>query len=209
MKSGIICGALLSGINAVEVGEKAVDDAKRYFQLTEMMTHYNPDFDERKYWSYGCHCFVIGDRPMSDMGHGVPIDPLDKVCKKYKECLKCAREEYGEECIGEFVKYKYGISGPDVVCKDNPIRSSEHGCKRKLCECDAMFAREHAPVADIYNKDYNVFYTTVGWTQDQCTTPPGDRDPECCGTKTMPSILYNANRFECCSGNDVKPLGQC
>ena len=33
---------------------------KRYAQLTDMMEHYNPEFDERKYWTYGCHCLVLG-----------------------------------------------------------------------------------------------------------------------------------------------------
>ena len=33
---------------------------KRYFQLVDMMEHYNSDFDERKYWAYGCHCMILG-----------------------------------------------------------------------------------------------------------------------------------------------------
>ena len=33
---------------------------KRYKQLAEMMGHYNSDFDEKKYWAYGCHCFKLG-----------------------------------------------------------------------------------------------------------------------------------------------------
>ena len=41
---------------------------RRYAQLTEMMENYNGDFDERKYWAYGCNCLILGDRPMSDPG---------------------------------------------------------------------------------------------------------------------------------------------
>ena len=29
------------------------DQERRYTQLTDMMEHYNADFDERKYWTYG------------------------------------------------------------------------------------------------------------------------------------------------------------
>ena len=29
-------------------------------------------FDERKYWAYGCHCYLLGDRPLSEMGTGAP-----------------------------------------------------------------------------------------------------------------------------------------
>ena len=61
----------------------------------------------------------LGDRPMSDMGHGRPVDALDTVCKAYKECLKCARMKHGDTCIGEFYKYKYGFNNGDVKCNDN------------------------------------------------------------------------------------------
>lgn len=35
-------------------------------------------------WGYGCHCVFLGDRPMSEMGHGHPVDELDKSCRNYK-----------------------------------------------------------------------------------------------------------------------------
>ena len=46
---------------------------------------------------------------MSDMGHyGKHIDPLDHGCKIYRDCQRCARYQFGEACIGEFHKYRYG-----------------------------------------------------------------------------------------------------
>lgn len=57
-----------------------------------MMDYFNDDFDERKYWAYGCNCLILGDRPMSDPGHGLPVDALDSVCKAYKDCVKCAKD---------------------------------------------------------------------------------------------------------------------
>jgi len=33
---------------------------RRYAQLKDMMKHYNSDFDERKYWAYGCNCLILG-----------------------------------------------------------------------------------------------------------------------------------------------------
>jgi len=66
--------------------------SKRYFQLKSMMDYFNDDFDERKYWAYGCNCLILGDRPMSDPGHGLPVDALDSVCKAYKDCVKCAKD---------------------------------------------------------------------------------------------------------------------
>lgn len=39
---------------------------------------------EMSLWGYGCHCVFLGDRPMSEMGHGHPVDELDKSCRNYK-----------------------------------------------------------------------------------------------------------------------------
>ena len=95
------------------------DDERRYSQLVDMMEHYNSNFDERKYWAYGCNCLILGDRPMSDPGYGPPVDALDSVCKEYKDCVKCARMKHGDSCIGEFVKYRYGYTNGQAVCKGN------------------------------------------------------------------------------------------
>ena len=89
---------------------REIEQDRRYFQLKKIMEYYNEDFDERKYWAYGCNCHVLGDRPMSDPGFGPPVDRLDSVCKQYKDCNKCAREKFGESCIGEIVQYRYGAN---------------------------------------------------------------------------------------------------
>ena len=34
--------------------------ARRYTDLLSIVYHYNPDFDERKYWAYGCNCLMLG-----------------------------------------------------------------------------------------------------------------------------------------------------
>ena len=38
-----------------------MDQERRYSQLTDMMNFYNADFDERKYWTYGCQCLILGN----------------------------------------------------------------------------------------------------------------------------------------------------
>ena len=60
MKPSIV---LLSSLEASRIARQAFqgpDVTRRYFQLTEMMKHHNIDFDERKYWSYGCNCLILG-----------------------------------------------------------------------------------------------------------------------------------------------------
>lgn len=176
-----------------------LDSERRYSQLTEMMGHYNSNFDERKYWTYGCQCLILGDRPMSDPGHGPPVDSLDRVCKEYKDCQKCARQEFGEMCIGEFVRYRYGERNGEKFCRD-----SVNSCDRALCECDLAFAKAHVSEAHVFNIDYHMFWSTLpnGWEpEDNCPrSGPGPYEPKCCGKPGNPFVLYNAAQKQCCDG---------
>jgi len=181
---------------------------KRYFQLTDMMQHYNPSFDERKYWAYGCHCLILGDRPMSDMGHGRPVDDLDTVCKAYKECQKCARDKHGNMCIGEFVAYKYGERNGEKFCKNDAGT-----CDRDLCECDLAFAKAHVGAKSAFVADYHLFWTTTGWEpKEDCLRGSGSADMKCCQAQADDTafILYNADNKVCCRDGTIGNLGdQC
>merc|ERR1711997_1239481 len=66
-------------------GNKPSDDDKdknnrRYFQLEDMSKKWfefnGATWDDKKYWDYGCHCLLLGDRPLSEMGEGTPVDAL-------------------------------------------------------------------------------------------------------------------------------------
>merc|ERR1712156_950783 len=98
----------------------------------------NGGFDEKKYWAYGCHCLMLGDRPMSEMGKGSPVDGLDNGCKAWKDCQKCVREEHGDQCIGEFVRYtwKYSTKEQKFISRDD-----EGSCERELFECDVLMVK--------------------------------------------------------------------
>ena len=188
----------------------AQDQSKRYSQLVEMMGNYNAAFDERKYWTYGCNCLILGDRPMSDPGHGKPVDELDTVCKAYKDCLKCARLiyffkifmpnywqtgdkirlrwQFGDMCIGEFVKYKFSINkSGNARCK-----SDAGSCERALCECDRQFAIDHAAATGVYTDDFHAFWAPNGWDPEgQCMKGGnGQNDPQCCGGNNAPYVSY-------------------
>ena len=82
MKYGALLLAAVQGNVLQNAG--IAEGSKRYNQLVSMMENFNPSFDEKKYWSYGCNCLVIGDRPMSDPGRGKPVDAMDTTCKRYK-----------------------------------------------------------------------------------------------------------------------------
>ena len=53
--------ALIAATRANKVARQADDSDRRYSQLVDMMSHYNPSFDERKYWAYGCNCLILGN----------------------------------------------------------------------------------------------------------------------------------------------------
>jgi len=208
--------ALIAAARANKVARQADDSDRRYSQLVDMMSHYNNDFDERKYWAYGCNCLILGDRPMSDPGHGPPVDALDTVCKAYKDCVKCARMTYGDMCIGEFVKYRYGIKNGEVTCKD-----AGNTCDRALCECDAKFAREHVAQTGVFDEQYHMFWSTNNggamWdpANDDAACPRGGGgvyDPQCCvdDAGEGAALLYNAATKACCSdGRVVQDASAC
>jgi len=200
--------ASASSVSRVRKARQVDQGPRRYSQLMDHMNYYNNDFDERQYWTYGCHCFFLGDRPMSDMGKGAPVDALDSVCKQYKECLKCARDEHGEMCIGEFVRY--GMRTPR---NDEPSCTDDAGsCGRSLCECDKMFAQRHVATVDVFNNDYHDFWSTTDWmdNKENVCVPRGggSADPQCCGAPDSFSVIYNANNHQCCDG-EVKGIGEC
>lgn len=190
--------ALLSVALAQDEQKEGGLTARRYDDLHKIAKFYMPDFDERKYWAYGCNCLILGDRPMSDPGHGKPVDELDTVCKAYKDCVKCVQMEYGDQCIGEFKKYRYGlnVNKGEVQCRDRAGT-----CERALCECDAQFGRQvnqfkkiqkltfQMPAhRHVFNDDYHLFWSTTGWSpEENCLRGPGGPyEPECCGPNDGP-----------------------
>merc|ERR1712176_1118318 len=191
-----------SGAGAAEDADRRYDDleqiANKYWRK-QGMTGENK-FDDRKYWAYGCHCFLLGDRPMSEMGKGKPVDALDTRCKAYKDCQKCVREKHGEDCIGEFKRYTWrwnnklgGLQGKDDAGT----------CERELFECDAKFVQDQYNQRDVFSNDYHAFWTTTGFDRDEKDTycPSSGGDPvqhECCGGHNAPWYWINTNQNKCC-----------
>jgi len=192
-----------SGAGGVQDADRRYDDltdiAKKHWQKNGLTGKQNR-FDDRKYWTYGCHCFLLGDRPMSEMGHGRPVDALDNKCKAYKDCQKCVREKHGDECIGEFVRYtwKYSSKQSDFVS------SNEAGsCERELFECDVQFVKDTLANKDVFNEDYHAFWTTTGFDmEDDESCPSGGSVPiehQCCGGVDAPWYWIGMNNNKCCN----------
>ena len=56
---GIAIGLVGKELNAFEDNGRLI--SRRYTDLLQITLHYNPDFDERKYWAYGCNCLMLGN----------------------------------------------------------------------------------------------------------------------------------------------------
>ena len=184
---------------------------ERYSQLLEMFQFYNPNFDERKYLSYGCNCHVFGNRPMSDPGFGPPVDSLDQSCKAYKDCNKCVKIVHGDTCEKSTYNYtvkgrvhrtalwyilnRLGggtvrwtlIKGDKLTCTDSP-----DSCQRSLCECDAQFAKDHMTTKDVFNPSFQTFYASPDgkemWHAREKCPRSGTRglyNPQCCTNRKV------------------------
>ena len=81
------------------------------------------------------------------------VDPLDKVCDKYKDCQACIRERYGTGCKGEFIHYTYTTNERGMVCQDSP-----NTCERALCRCDLDFAYTHSTSIGSYNNVFSLIF---------------------------------------------------
>merc|ERR1739844_579986 len=182
-------------VTATKRSGGAIDAPRRYDDLEAMaIKHWKKNgmtgknkFDEKKYWAYGCHCYILGDRPMSSMGKGAPTDGLDNKCNAYKDCQKCVRETHGDACIGEFVRYTWKFSSK---LQTFVAKNAEGSCERELFECDLKFVKDTFDQREEYNADYHAFYSTTGFDHELdsfCPSTPGvPVDHMCCGGNDGP-----------------------
>lgn len=195
---------------------------RRFNQLTQMMGTINPELKKISYWGayqYGCNCvFSNSDRPMSDPGYGLPIDPLDTACKTYRECIWCVNKSFeGGLCQPETVAYGAPTMDENgITCTD-----AENSCERALCECDKFLALAH-------NDNFHHYNRSLEWTSgefeptESChrpknqvidtsgvgTPPPPTNNNNGGGQAAMlshmfgaPDPIFPSNNHECCSNS--------
>ena len=203
----------VSAVAGPRSGAVGVQDAdRRYDDLEKMAKKYwnkqgqtgKNRFDERKYWAYGCHCFILGDRPMSEMGHGRPVDALDNKCKAYKDCQKCVRDKHGDQCIGEFVRYSWRWNSKQA---DFQSTNAAGSCERELFECDVQFVKDTYAQKDVFNNDNHAFWSTTGFDREEDSScPSGGSTPvahECCGGIDGPWYWIGLTKNKCCNQSET------
>merc|ERR1711937_1046924 len=87
----------------------------------------------------------------------------------------CVRENHGDDCIGEFVKYTWKYSSKKGFEITNPSGT----CARELGECDKKFVLDTSDHKDLYKEKNNYFYggydkhwTWMGTNKNQCCINP-------------------------------------
>ena len=202
-----------SGASAVAAGTDDERSERRYNDLKDMaIKHWaknglkgkNNGFDERKYWAYGCHCMLLGDRPMSEMGQGKPVDGLDNKCKAYKDCQKCVRNNHGDECIGENRKYTWKWATKIEALSSTNAAGS---CEREIFECDAKFIADSFATKDEFSDSYHAFWSSRDGAlafdnRDPANCPSGGSVPvehTCCGGHNAPWYWIGLNKNQCCA----------
>ena len=65
--------------------------------MAEIVAFFQQDRSFSKYYQYGCHCWQDRIGQMLS-GGGKAVDSIDKSCMQHKQCSKCAKIDFGEEC---------------------------------------------------------------------------------------------------------------
>ena len=185
--------------------------ARRFFQAKD--EQYQHDFDVRKYFRYGCHCFISSGKTMIERGHGRPVDALDNKCKAYKDCLRCARYKHGEKCSPLLKLHGWMNS------KVGPISLEDAGtCERDLFECDLQLVAGIFAERKSLSEDYHHSDSTIGFNrEDKDTFCPSNAgfpsEHQCCGGYDAPWRWINLDNNKCCfngeSGVVVDKNDQC
>lgn len=207
---------------------------RRYKHLEKLIGFYDDSLSNiTKYWTYGCWCFQMGNFPLR-MGNGSPVDNVDKICKRHKECYQCGKRDSGSECLPEETGYRFSATFDSVTGRPNVECINREGtCRRNICECDKAFA-ERLPQAaksdDGWTGAHHAHYGGFdsrgaclarinpgpgqGGYQLQCCGAYPDRFPyrfakdgsgkQCCGDRVFDSMTHS-----CCPDQVVRLNGNC
>lgn len=216
----------VSFVQTLFINNSTIQFKMKYPNLADLLDAAAPGIDHANVLSYGCNCQFLDGRPLASAGSGHPVDPLDQVCKQYRDCQKCVQMDDGADCNVENVDWEYqtDLQVRQLDCLD-PVKS----CRRHLCECDRQFAFAIAEKFKYFDERF------LNYDQGMCgqqttsnkkmlakpgpeaiITPSGEifeSEARCCGPTTGPKELFNVNKQECCSPKKktyfLGPIGKC
>jgi len=166
-----------------------IDLAKRYWESN------GEKFDATKYLAYGCHCMLLGDRPI---GKGVPVDRLDKACRALKQCHKCVEAEYDSGCSTVEMSSSIGFSGT------NATYNGDDSCLNNMFNCNLQFVTNFYDLKDEYNEVFHTSKSKFFHEQDchveEKLTRSSAEDSQCCGSSTSAYTVFKLTKHKCCNG---------
>ena len=93
---------------------------------------------------------------MTKITTGEPVDDLDKLCKEYRDCLRCAMKDNQDAfksggCEASATGYKWqnalnsaqqnGAADGEICSYFTDQKNNKNNkCRQAICECDVMFA---------------------------------------------------------------------
>lgn len=187
---------------------------RRYKHLEKLIGFYDQGLSNiTKYWTYGCWCFQMGNYPLR-LGNGSPVDDVDKICKRHKECYQCAKRDSSDgDCLPEETGYKFKASFDSVTT--TPIVECVNrvgSCQRSICECDRAFAAR-LPMASggdngwtgAHHAHYGGFDSRSGCLA-RIHPPGGSHEVQCCGEfpdRFPYRFAKDGSGKQCCGGNVI------
>lgn len=144
-------------------------------------------------------------------GMGNARDNLDSACRRYENCVQCAKLEFGDSCHADRA-YKFETSeefGENVfTCTDSLDGGSDEGCRKKLCDCDKKLAEDLSVEQENFEIQHSTqfggdFNKYTCYLSTRTKLAPAD---SCCGEGTV-RTPFDSGRAECCDGGFVKGLG--
>jgi len=155
--------------------------------------------------NYGCWCHA--DNMDIFKGTGEFMDPFDKACKMYKQCLRCVRHdsrEEGEVCDPATQTYTTDNSksseGVYVECSE----SNPSNCASHTCCCDLEYVRTVLKLFIVDGIQLNDNYRhEVFDHENSCPgVGPGPSVKACCGDYPH-RRTYNTLKRDCCHENSI------
>lgn len=186
----------------------------RKYETIKKMTLWLHDESERewgRYCPYGCHCAVEGPHNLL-AGQGRALDEIDTACRRHKDCMACALQDFDQSVCPWWKPYKMDAMIDDetgekhLVCRDAPGY-----CKRSLCECDVQLARDLYEERNNYNRELHHRFGSIE-PNVQCKAVNRGKSvsagpQQCCGNYPT-RFPFQPTKRECCDGK-VSALGSC
>lgn len=181
---------------------------RRFNDFKKMFSEFFTHEELTKVYGYGCYCLNLGDTPLSGNSNygGVPVDETDRMCFDWTKCNRCAKIDFkDQDCSAETTKYKFGVDGDEIICKD-----PEGSCGNSLCKCDREAVTNLKTLIPTLNDS---FLAHKGFnTEQECKKKGVDRntrdsDRSCCGIYPKRSP-FNMNLKQCCD-DKIRDMNTC